>query len=735
MFKAALWALLFVSSALFGVSFNEPKEVLLLHSYHQGYKWSDDITDAIALEFASYDNIELTTFYMDTKRINSDEYIKLLAKLYEKKLEFKKYDLVLVADNMALDFALKYHEKIFKSSPIVFLGINDFKTQFTIPAHSKDKVTGVVEEVDIKSTIKLMRQMILNLDHILIINDRSETARAVKNELDRILSDFQKDLYIEYVDDLDIASLKKRVGSLKKNSAILFLLLFKDGAGKYYTYKKSLQEVYEVSNVPIFGVWDFYLGLGVVGGKMTSAHAQGEAAAKMALKILQGTPISQMQIIKKSPNRYLFDHNELKRFNLKIPVEIGYHEVRNKPLTFYDQYRPLAWSIILSSIFVIVLLIFLIANIIKRRRSEKALKSQLIFITTLLDTIKNPIFYKDVKGRYIGCNLAFAKLLGLSKDDVIGKTVYDLFPTSWAKEHAFKDEMLLKYPHSSSTDEATLHLPNKPMQHFVVHKSTFLNADHTLGGIVSIMDNITDRIQQKQFLIQQSKLAEMGEMIGAVAHQWNEPLVELSAIIQDIEMAYCNEELDEESVKQFVKDSMMQIQYMSKTLKDFRNFLKPSTKKRIFDVKKAIKEVTELLGRQIYYSNINLFVNFTPEDRDIFAYGYENEFKQVLLNIINNAKKKIINTFKGTDKVGIITINVYANPTTTIVQIIDDAGNIDPAIIDHVFDPYFSTTPGGTGLGLYIAKVVIEDKMGGKMSVANGENSAIFSIEVPNKRS
>ncbi len=273
------------------------------------------------------------------------------------------------------------------------------------------------------------------------------------------------------------------------------------------------------------------------------------------------------------------------------------------------------------------------------------------------------------------------------------------------------------------------------MQHFVVHKSTFLNADHTLGGIVSIMDNITDRIQQKQFLIQQSKLAEMGEMIGAVAHQWNEPLVELSAIIQDIEMAYCNEELDEESVKQFVKDSMMQIQYMSKTLKDFRNFLKPSTKKRIFDVKKAIKEVTELLGRQIYYSNINLFVNFTPEDRDIFAYGYENEFKQVLLNIINNAKKKIINTFKGTDKVGIITINVYANPTTTIVQIIDDAGNIDPAIIDHVFDPYFSTTPGGTGLGLYIAKVVIEDKMGGKMSVANGENSAIFSIEVPNKRS
>jgi PAS domain S-box-containing protein len=480
-----------------------------------------------------------------------------------------------------------------------------------------------------------------------------------------------------------------------------------------------------------FGVWDFYLGLGVVGGKMTSAFAQGEAAAKMAFDILQGTPVDSIKVLDKSPNQYLFDYRELERFGLKVPLQVGSHDIRNKPFSFYDEYRSLVWSIVIVSIFVLILIVFLVANVIKRRSSEKALKSQLIFITTLLDTMKNPIFYKDTKGKYLGCNLAFAQLLGCSKSEVVGKTIHDLFPHSWAKEHAFKDEMLLKYPHSSSIDEATLHLPGKSMQHFVIHKSTFLNADHTLGGIVSIMDNITDRIQQKQFLIQQSKLAEMGEMIGAVAHQWNEPLVELSAIIQDVEMAYYNEELDDDSVKLFVKDSMLQIQYMSKTLKDFRNFLKPSTQKKLFSVKSAIGEVTELMGRQIYYSNINLFVNFTPQEGDIQAYGYENEFKQVLLNIINNAKKKIISTYKGTDNIGIITINVYANPATTIIQIIDDAGSIDPAIIDHVFDPYFSTTPGGTGLGLYMAKVMIEDKMHGRISVANGENSAIFSVEVP----
>ena len=726
------WALFFTCNALLANNIIHPKEILLLQSYHQGYKWSDDIRDAITKEFKTYKNIELTTLYMDTKRIDDFDYLQTLASLYKKQFKQRSFDLVLAADNAAFDFALKYQEEIFHNVPMVFLGINDFKTRFQIPEKSRNLVTGVVEEVDIQSTIELIKQMRPQMKHLFIINDRSETGLAIKSELDTVLPQVANGFRVEYVDDLDIETLKKRVKNLNQDSVILFLLLFKDSAGKYFTYKESLQEVYNVSNVPIFGVWDFYLGHGVVGGRMTSAFAQGEAAAKMALNILSGSLVEDVKIVDKSPNQYLFDYRELERFGLQIPLQIGEHHIRNKPFSFYEEYRSLVWSIVLVFIFIITLLVVLMANVVKRRRSEKALKSQLIFITTLLDTMKNPIFYKDTKGRYIGCNLAFTQLLKRPKDEIIGKTIHDLFPDSWAKEHAYKDEMLLKYPHSSSIDEATLHLPGESMQHFVIHKSTFLNADHTLGGIVSIMDNITERIQQKQFLIQQSKLAEMGEMIGAVAHQWNEPLVELSAIIQDVEMAFYNEELDDETIKLFVKDSMLQIQYMSKTLKDFRNFLKPSTQKRSFSVKTAIGEVTELLGRQIYYSNINLFVNFNPKEGEISAYGYENEFKQVLLNIINNAKKKIISKFKGTENIGIITINVYANPKTTIVQIIDDAGSIEPSIIDHVFDPYFSTAPGGTGLGLYMAKVMIEDKMNGRISVANGENSAIFSIEIPN---
>jgi len=241
------------------------------------------------------------------------------------------------------------------------------------------------------------------------------------------------------------------------------------------------------------------------------------------------------------------------------------------------------------------------------------------------------------------------------------------------------------------------------------------------------MDDVTERNQQKQFMIQQSKLAEMGEMVGAIAHQWNEPLVELSAILQDMEFSYTQGEMNENMMRGFVNESMVQIQYMSQTHKDFRNFLKPSTKKGVFCAKKALDEVLEIIGRQIFYSHIK--ISITCKDDYVQVFGYENEFKQVLLNIINNAKTKIVSTKKGKN----ITIHVEAKFESAQIKISDDAGAIPKDVIDFIFDPYFTTTKDGTGLGLYMAKVIIEDKMDGKINVYNYFENAIFDIVVPNK--
>lgn len=714
---------------------NTSKEVLLIHSYHKGYIWSDDISKSIENQFKNHNNIELSTIYMDTKMIDDSIYLNNLAKLYKQQFEGRKFDLIIVSDNNAFDFVIKYHEYLFKDLPVLFCGINNFDKALLDENNMKRYMTGVVEQVDLEKNFELISKLHPNLKNLLIINDTSTTGYAVKRDLNPIIDKYNKKFNIQYVDNLEINNLKEKVSTLdKKNSVILFVLLFKDTTGKYFTYKQSFKEIKEVSDVPIYGLWDFYLNYGIVGGLLTSATAQGEAVSKMALEILEkDKKPTQIPILEKSPNVYMFDYNELKRFDISIEDFFNNPVIINQPAAIYkEHYKFFIVSLIIIMTLSIIVVI-LRANIQRRVKVERELSNRFEFDRVLLDTIPNPIYYKNIDGKFLGCNLSFASLVGSKRNEIIGKTAFDFFTYEVASKNTAIDKELLQ-TFSTSTSEFTYYTQSNEMKHIILNKAVYKNIDGTVGGIVCIMDDITERVQQKQFLIQQSKLAEMGDMIAAIAHQWNEPLVELSALVQDIQTSYLLNELKDVDVKDFVNDSMVQIKYMSRTLNDFRNFLKPSTTKKLFSISKALNEINEIIGKQVFYSNINMNFNYKNENEELLIYGYENEFKQVLLNLINNAKNKIIEKEEELNKKYKIDVNIQRCKNYNTIEIIDNAGAIDENIINSIFQPYFTTKKDGTGLGLYMAKVIIEDKMKGTINARNDGENVIFTIRLPHKK-
>ena len=725
--------ILLFSLLFFNYLFASSKEVLLIHSYHKGYIWTDDISKTIEKNFKPLKDVELTTIYMDTKRIDTPEYITNLAKLYKQQFEDRKFDLIIISDNNAFDFMIKYHEYLFKDVPVVFCGINNFDKVLLHENDMKDIMTGVAEEVDVEKNIELISKLHPNLKNLLIINDKSATGNAVKRDLNPIIEKYQKKFNIEYTDNLEISNLKKKVSNLdKKNSVILFVLLFKDTTGKYFTYKQSFQEVKKVSEVPIYGLWDFYLNDGIVGGLLTSAVAQGEAVSKMALEILNGKKTTDIPILEKSPNLYMFDYNELKKFDINISDYVNDPIIINEPSSVYKQHYKffiISISIILT---LSIIVLILKANIQRREKVELALSNRLEFDKVLLDTIPNAIYYKNIDGKFMGCNLAFANLICSTKDEVIGKTAFDFFSYEIASKNTLIDNELLKTL-GTNTSEFTYYNPLNQMKHIILNKAVYKNMYGEVGGIVCIMDDITERVQQKQFLIQQSKLAEMGDMVAAIAHQWNEPLVELSAQVQDIQTSYLLNELKDSDVENFVNDSMIQIKYMSKTLTDFRNFLKPSTKKNLFSMSKSLNEINEIIGKQIFYSNIEMNFNYKNENEELLIYGYENEFKQVLLNIINNAKNKIVDQNLPINEKRKIDINIKRDSSFNTIEIIDNAGAVEEKIINSIFEPYFTTKKDGMGLGLYMAKIIIEEKMQGIINVKNNGNDVVFTIKLPHK--
>ncbi len=241
-----------------------------------------------------------------------------------------------------------------------------------------------------------------------------------------------------------------------------------------------------------------------------------------------------------------------------------------------------------------------------------------------------------------------------------------------------------------------------------------------------IKDEIKKRVQKEQLLIQQSKLATMGEMIGNIAHQWRQPLSEIGAILMNLEVKYEHNELDEESFYRILNECNIILSHMSNTISDFQNFFKPSKKKTKFSLKEACESASFIISSSLKHNSIDFLVNI---DKNSEVYGYPREFSQTILNILSNAKdvliaRKIKNPF--------IKLTIKTGKHYAIVDIEDNGGGIKENIKDRIYEPYFTTkhAKAGTGIGLYMSKVIIEENMQGYINFKNTKQGALFRIKL-----
>ena len=220
----------------------------------------------------------------------------------------------------------------------------------------------------------------------------------------------------------------------------------------------------------------------------------------------------------------------------------------------------------------------------------------------------------------------------------------------------------------------------------------------------------------------------MGEMVAAIAHQWKQPLSVLALILQDLEDAQQSGELDEAYLKNNIEQSLYQIGFMTQTIDDFRNFLRPSKTRVPFDVRHEAQEVGRLFGQELRKAGIALEFS-APESESLMALGFPNEFKQVLLNLINNGRDSILTkNISG----GRIMVSVDETESSIRIRVEDNGGGIPPEMLQMLFTPY-STSKGekGTGIGLYLSKTIIEDSMEGRIEGANHPGGALFTIFLP----
>ncbi|MFY9075488.1 ATP-binding protein [Malaciobacter mytili] len=693
------------------------KNILILNSYHRGFLYSDNIIKGIENSFYKTDEIDVNVLYMDYKRVNQKGYLNKLLELYSLQLKNKQYDTIIAIDKFAYDFAIKNKDKLFNNIPLIYTGIETLSEKLPLNHYS------VLSKRDITENIKFINRVMPKLKKLYIIND-SLSYEKTNLLVEEALKDKRKRFEIEYIEKSTLEEITKKFSTFKQNEAIFFIKFYEDKTKKLNKDNQIERLIHNIK-LPIFITDDLFLTKGVVGGKLVPITKLGNVSGKLALDILAKKQNNLKNNKIYIDYDYKFDSLKLREFNISPYYFYNKYEIINKPLDFFQRHRDLLEILFLLFPLLVLLVIGLLHNIYYRRKTENLLKERIEFDETLLNAIESPIFWQNSEGKIVDFNTKFCSMIDIPAQNLYFSRLKK-FRTN--KHVGRLLEVLEKYERNPQKySQFTFVNKNFEKKVLLIKQATYKNDGIDLG-LVTIFTDITKEIEiekekerNQEFLIQQSKLAEIGEIFSAIAHQWKAPLVEITTIAQ--ESFYANGENNKEN-ESYVKDIMTQVKYMNDTINDFQDFIKPSNKKTTFDIYEAITSLLKIVEHNIKFNYIKVDITL-KENTNVRVYGYRNEFMQSFLNIINNAKDELVKKdFKNRS----IKIEIFNDQNKLFVNIKDNAGGIDEKNIENIFNPYYSTKESGSGIGLYMAKVIIEDKMHGKITVRNTKVGACFTI-------
>ncbi|MFH2093559.1 MAG: ABC transporter substrate binding protein [Pseudomonadota bacterium] len=685
-------------------AFANHQSVLILHSYNEGLPWTDNIMAGMRSVLGSSDSkLEIYIEYMDTKRHPPEVSFGFLENLYREKFKSVLFDVILVSDNNALNFALAKRKILFPRVPIVFCGINSF-TMDMLAGHTD--VTGVTEEIDINGTIDLALRLNPGIKHIVAINDQTPTGQANRIKWERVLFERPREnVDYDLWDNLSVDDLKEKLAALKSDTVVLVFSFHRDKTGRWLSIPDFMKVISAACPVPILSFWDHYNNLGSMGGVLVDGQEQGRRCAEYGLDILNGKPVASIPILVKSPNVPVLDYRLLKQFKIsqaRVPDEAT---VLFKPESFLKKYRFLVITFGIVFLVLVVLLVILTFTVFKRKRAEDSLrKSQKRFLT-VLNSIDASIYVSEFKTHEIlFMNQHMIKAYGA---DLTGKICWKALQNRSGPCRQCKKEILID--ENGVNAGVTTWQEKHPITHrWVVNRDRVI--EWTDGRLVKlqISTDITEIKKLEEEIHQAHKMESIGVLAGGVAHDFNNIL---GIILGNAELA-----MDETQANHPARLHLQKIKTASYRARDvvmqlLRFSRRTEHDRQLLDIAPIIKDALKFIRSSIP-SNIEI-VDQVPDTCDTIL-ADATQIHQIILNLCSNAADAMI------DQEGEIQISVRRFLQTAgqedetkkmdfgsylELSIKDTGTGIDPEAREKMFEPYFTTKEIGKGTGMGLAVV------------------------------
>ena len=354
------------------------RDVLVLNSYSPGYVWSDWKTKGIRKVLdAEGSSVRLSFEYMDTKRYKPSEIFDTLKEVYRLKYASVSFDVIIASDNNALDFLLLYRAALFPGVPVVFCGVNDFSRAML---KGQTGYTGIAEDYDLKGTLDLALAIHPETTHVAYISGGGTSSHIIRDQFESLIPGYASRVEFIRLSMMSPDDLKKALADLPEHTVILYLSYYVTPDGTRFTVAEGLSLIFEAARKPIYGIWDYTLGNGALGGRMLRVQEQASEAARMALKVLDGTPVDDLPVMRESFLDPIFDYTMLDYFDISMGRLPEGSVVINEPVTVYYRYKYVIWATVLFLIYQSVTIVVLMRIIARRKRAEereKALEAQL----------------------------------------------------------------------------------------------------------------------------------------------------------------------------------------------------------------------------------------------------------------------------------------------------------------------------------------------------------------------
>jgi len=384
---------IFMLNPSFAVGQPTTKRVLLLHSYHPGYSFTEE--EERGIREALHDNgveTEFFIYYLDAKRFyfqsREAEVSRHLTALYR---EFS-LDCVIATDNDALAFFVKYRDTLFQNIPGVFCGINDFHPDML---REERGITGVTEQADLQGTVEIARNLFPDKDYLVFIIDNTATGTALGREIAELRKSYPYSITFIYL-RMGLLYFREVLDLLKKyetRSIVFPIQMNIDRSGKAYTVPEAMETLRNATSAPLFVVFDPHYQHGAVGGKITLPYYQGLAAGKIALSILKGEDPDTIPIQTDTYTQYVFDHRQLEKYHIPRSSLPRGSKIIHEPESIWSKYSSVIPYILLflaiETVTIFLLIDALRRNKLFQRMLERLIKEKELLIREVNHRVKN----------------------------------------------------------------------------------------------------------------------------------------------------------------------------------------------------------------------------------------------------------------------------------------------------------------------------------------------------------